>query len=156
MKETRRRLFWYDKHMNETLQKFRYPELLIRDYTHWAALIRYNHVTLGSIVLVNKSGATQLGDLQPNEWTEFSAVCHDMEQLLIKTFGAEKFNYFALMMKDPQVHFHLIPRYSKPVEFQGRVYKDVDWPEKSSLINQQVPDQELKAIQQKLIDNPGL
>jgi len=79
-----------------------------------------------------------------------------MEQLLIKTFGAEKFNYFALMMKDPQVHFHLIPRYSKPVEFQGRVYKDVDWPEKSSLINQQVPDQELKAIQQKLIDNPGL
>lgn len=138
---------------NETLQKFRYPDLLIKDYKHWAALIRFKHVTLGSMVLINKSGATSLGDLKTDEWAEFSQVCHDMERLLRKTFNAQKFNYFALMMKDPQVHFHLIPRYPKTIEFQGRNFSDTDWPEKSELNSVQMTESELKSIQEALVSN---
>lgn len=138
--------------MNETLEKFRYPELLVKDYTYWAALIRFNHVTLGSLVLVNKSEATRLGKLRPEEWAEFTKVSNDMEQLLEKAFGADKFNYFALMMKDPRVHFHLIPRYSDPVVFDGKTYSDSDWPEKSELKAIEISETELKLIQQKLIN----
>jgi diadenosine tetraphosphate (Ap4A) HIT family hydrolase len=32
------------------------------------------------------------------------------------------------MMKDPNVHFHLIPRYSSEFEFAGQKFFDPDWP----------------------------
>ena len=33
-----------------------------------------------------------------------------------------------LMMVDPAVHFHIIPRYEFPVEFCDREFNDKSWP----------------------------
>lgn len=118
---------------NETLTTFGYPELLIRDYEYWAVVLRQEHVTVGSLVIITKTNALHLGELTEEHWAEFAHVTADCELLLKKTFGAEKFNYLALMMKDPNVHFHFIPRYSKPVTVNGKEFVDKDWPLKTAL-----------------------
>ena len=33
-----------------------------------------------------------------------------------------------LMMVDPDVHFHVIPRYAKPKKFGGMEFTDPGWP----------------------------
>ena len=105
--------------MNVTMEKFGYQHLTIRDFKYWTVQLRESQVTLGSLVLVNKSEATRLGELSSDEWAEFAKVSSFAENLLRQHFPVEKFNYLALMMKDPNVHFHLIPRYSKEVEWGG-------------------------------------
>ena len=37
---------------HETLLKFNYPNTLLREYQHWAVLLRPKQVTVGSLVLI--------------------------------------------------------------------------------------------------------
>lgn len=126
--------------MNETITAFGYPESLIKEYQHWVVLLRPQQVTIGSLVMAAKSAATNLGSLSRAEWSEFATVCGEMEPLLRVCFGAEKFNYLALMMKDPNVHFHVIPRHSQPVTVDGTEFIDSDWPAKTEMVSIEVPD----------------
>ena len=32
------------------------------------------------------------------------------------------------MMADPEVHFHILPRYASDRKFENKVFKDVGWP----------------------------
>ncbi len=132
--------------MNETIQTFGYPNTLIKEYNHWVVLQRPKQVTIGSLVIAAKSEATQLGELSIDEWAEFAKVSNDCEAILKKSFGAEKFNYLALMMKDPNVHFHLLPRYSKPIQLNGREYIDPDWPLKTEMKPIELGSYELEVI----------
>ena len=45
-------------------------------------------------------------------WSEVGVATADLEGALRATFDHQKINYLALMMVDPHVHFHVIPRYS--------------------------------------------
>lgn len=139
--------------MNITIKTFGYPDSLIKEFEHWVVLLRPKQVTIGSLVLAAKSDATNLGCLDSDEWSEFALACSYAEKLLVDTFGAEKFNYLALMMKDPNVHFHLIPRYSKPVKLEGNEYKDNDWPLKTEMKPLQLSQAELAQIQKTLKSN---
>ena len=47
-------------------------------------------------------------------------VCRLLESTLRAQLGMDKINYLALMMVDPAVHFHAIPRYASPVAIGGR------------------------------------
>lgn len=141
--------------MNITIQTFGHPETVIKEYEHWFVLFRMDQITAGSLVLAAKSDATHLGELTSEEWAEFSQVSKDVEAVLCSTFGAEKFNYLALMMKDPNVHFHFVPRYSKPVEVNGREYTDADWPLKTELNTTVMPKEDSKTIQAKLTEAFG-
>lgn len=114
--------------MNVTLQKFEYPRTLIKEFKFWTVQLRPKQVTLGSLVLINKSEALHLGELSDAEWAEFAEVSSLAERLLKKVFSPDKFNYLALMMKDPNVHFHMIPRYERDVKFAGQTFTDPDWP----------------------------
>ena len=68
-----------------------------------------------------------------------------------RAFGAKKFNYLALMMYDPEVHFHVIPRYDVPVLFEGCEFVDPDWPEATKRVAMQLDDEMLAKIEQKLL-----
>lgn len=137
--------------MNSTIFTFGHPETTIKIFKHWVLMIRLKQTTIGSLVVVARSEETNLGKLSEDEWRDFSIVTHELENMLRIAFGAEKFNYFALMMKDPHVHFHIIPRYSKPVIFDGKEYLDKDWPLKSELANLDISKKELTKIKDKLI-----
>lgn len=88
---------------------------VIKEYGDWVVLFRGGQVTVGSVIIMIKDiSIHSLGGVLSEAWSEYGEVCRDVEGWLSSIFGAEKFNYVALMMKDPEVHFHVIPRYSAP------------------------------------------
>ena len=98
---------------NETMRKFGYPATLIRDYEHWVVLLRPAQVTLGSLVLAAKSDATAFGALAAGAHAELATITAEIEATLLAAIGYERINYLMLMMVDPNVHFHVFPRYSR-------------------------------------------
>ena len=113
---------------NETMQKFGYPATLIREYEHWAVLLRPAQVTLGSLVLAAKSDATAFGKLPAAAHAELATVTEEIEATLLAEIGYERINYLMLMMVDPNVHFHVIPRYSETKTLEDVTVGDAGWP----------------------------
>ena len=113
---------------NQTAVRFGYPETLIREYEHWLVLLREPQATLGSLVLCAKSEATEFSDLPMQAHTEMGKVVGEIEGALKAAFAYEKINYLMLMMVDPNVHFHVIPRYSQPRSACGLTIPDPGWP----------------------------
>ena len=114
--------------INETMRKFGYPGTIIRDYQHWVLMLRPAQVTLGAMVLAAKSDATAFGDLPGEAHAELSSVTKQIERTLIAEIGNEKINYLMLMMVDPHVHFHVIPRYEGSRALEGVSVSDQGWP----------------------------
>lgn len=114
--------------MNVTMEKFGYPATLVADFEHWVVLARPAQPTLGSLVLAAKSQATAFGDLPAEAHAELKQVTAAIEKALGKAVGYAKLNYLMLMMVDPDVHFHVIPRYQGSREWQGREFVDCGWP----------------------------
>jgi diadenosine tetraphosphate (Ap4A) HIT family hydrolase len=114
--------------MNPTLRKFGYPDTLIRDFGHWAVLLRPAQVTLGSLVLASKSDATAYSGLPQEAFAEQGRAVRAIEAALRQFCRFERINYLMLMMVDRNVHFHIIPRYSEPREWDGIVFPDDGWP----------------------------
>jgi diadenosine tetraphosphate (Ap4A) HIT family hydrolase len=113
---------------NETMLKFGYPDSLIRAYQHWVVLLRPAQITLGSLVLAAKSDATAFGQLPSTAYAELAVVTKDIEATLLAEVAYEKINYLMLMMVDPNVHFHVIPRYSGSRTIEDVTVGDAGWP----------------------------
>ena len=114
--------------MHPTLEKFGYPKTLIRDYEHWAVVLRPAQVTIGSLVLSHRGREGRFSELPAAAFTELQEVIADIENTLRAVFDYQKINYLMLMMSDPQVHFHVIPRYSEPVTLGDATFADAGWP----------------------------
>ena len=95
---------------------------------YWVVLVRPKQVTLGASVVMPKRSLLSIGELSDEELLAFGSACKKLEERLQSRFAFEKINYLMLAMKDPLLHFHVIPRYSQPREFAGRVWADVAWP----------------------------
>ena len=114
--------------MNSTIEKFGHPHTKVREFQHWIILLRPAQVTLGSLVLAAKSDATAFGDLPAEAFTELAQVTAALEARLASFVHFDRINYLMLMMIDPHVHFHVIPRYSGPREWRGVQFPDAGWP----------------------------
>src|SRR5262245_18504919 len=113
---------------NQTMRKFGYPDSLVREYDHWVVLLRPGQVTLGSLVLAAKSDATAFGELTPGAHAELTAITAEIEATLEALIAYERINYLMLMMVDPNVHFHVFPRYQATRGFDGLKIEDKGWP----------------------------
>jgi diadenosine tetraphosphate (Ap4A) HIT family hydrolase len=113
---------------NATMRKFGYPDSLVYEFDHWAVLVRPAQVTLGSLVLVARSDATAYSDLPPEAFAEQGVAIRRIESALREFSNYERINYLMLMMVDREVHFHVIPRYSKPRQWNGIEFPDAGWP----------------------------
>lgn len=116
--------------MNETIEKFGYPDTLIREYRHWVVLLRPAQVTLGSLVLATKEPARQFHQVSEAGFVELKNVVTDIEEGLRHLVDYRKMNYLMLMMVDPDVHYHVIPRYEQPARFDvlNLSFPDHGWP----------------------------
>ena len=114
--------------MNPTIEKFGYPSTLIREYDHWLVLLRPAQATLGSLVLAAKSDATAWSALPREAFIEQADAIAAIETALAAFVAHERINYLMLMMVDPNVHFHVIPRYSEPRRWNGVEFPDAGWP----------------------------
>jgi len=113
---------------NQTAVRFGYPETLVREYEHWLVLLREPQPTLGSLILCAKSEATEFSALSMEANVEMGSVVREIEQALKSAFAYDKINYLMLMMVDPNVHFHVIPRYAEPRSACGLTIPDPGWP----------------------------
>ena len=114
--------------MNPTIEKFGYPATLIREFEHWLVLLRPAQVTLGSLVLAAKSEATAYGALPRAAFAGQADAVAAIEAALARFVAYERINYLMLMMVDPNVHFHVLPRYSAPRSWNGLDFPDAGWP----------------------------
>jgi diadenosine tetraphosphate (Ap4A) HIT family hydrolase len=119
--------------MNETIRKFGYPATLIAEYEHWLILLRPAQPTLGSLVLAAKSDATAFSDLDPAAISGLHATIADIERTMKDAVRYDRINYLMLMMVDPQVHFHVIPRYEGERSACGVTVRDAGWPKMPAL-----------------------
>src|SRR3546814_7047786 len=92
------------------MTKFGYPQTLIRDYAHWAVLLRPQQATLGALVLACKDDARAFGGISAAAFGELQRVIGDAEAGLRAFRPYDRINYLMLMMVDPDVHFHVLPR----------------------------------------------
>ena len=114
--------------MNTTMKKFGYPDTCLKEFSHWVVLLRPQQVTLGSLVLICREEATAFSQISVEAFGELPKIIREIETSVSRTFSYSKINYLMLMMVDPEVHFHVIPRYDTPRLFSQQQFLDHGWP----------------------------
>lgn len=138
---------------NPTETKFGDPATRIAQTSHWTVLVRPRQPTLGSLVLVCREPVKAFSDLSPEAFADLRATVRRVESSLRETLTYERINYLMLMMVDPDVHFHVIPRYSQPRSFCGVEYRDAGWPGPPALDTATTPDDDARdALVERLRD----
>ena len=130
------------------MTKFGYPATLVRELDHWCVLLRPAQATLGALVLVCKDDAKAFPDISAAAFAELGAATKQIEDALDAFRPYQRINYLMLMMVDPDVHFHVLPRYAETQEFEGIKFPDAGWPAVPDLASAIQADADL---QEKLI-----
>lgn len=118
----------YMPELNATMRKFGAPQTVIRYYQHWTVILRPAQATLGALVLAAYDPVRNFSSLCQQSFNELHEITADIESALTRAFNYDKLNYLMLMMVDPDVHFHVIPRYAGPRQFAGLEFIDPGWP----------------------------
>ncbi len=101
---------------------------------YWNIFLAPSQRYLGTCVIAIKRHCSNLSELEDNEWIEFSRLVREMEIVINKLFKPTLFNWscfknaaYRFDNPDPEVHWHLIPRYDSEVEFLGIKFEDPDF-----------------------------
>lgn len=107
-------------------------EPTIFETPHWKVILRTDDQTyLGRAVVVCARPVGSLPALTDDEWYDLKDTIRRYEAACAAAFGATMFNWTCLMNEayqhtppDPQVHWHVRPRYGAPVAFAGETFTD--------------------------------
>jgi diadenosine tetraphosphate (Ap4A) HIT family hydrolase len=124
---------------SEVYEKFGGDGNLVGSTDHWVVLARPKQVTIGSCVLMARQDALSMSELSEDALRDLGRASGQLEDALAAVVGADKVNYLLLMMKDPQLHFHVIPRHEGSRELFGGVWEDANWP-KPPVMSESVTD----------------
>lgn len=120
--------------------KFGYPATLIAETSDWCLLARPHQATLGALVLVCREPATAFGDVSAQGFATLGRLVGQIEPMLKQFVTYDKINYLMLMMVDPDVHFHILPRYDGARTFGKLAISDAGWPGPPDLGQGPTPD----------------
>jgi len=129
---------------NATMAKFGFPQTLIREYGHWWVLLRPAQATLGALVLVCKDEAKAFSDISDDAFAELATATAGIERTLSVFRPYDKINYLMLMMVDPDVHFHVLPRYATAQTYGGVTFADPGWPAVPDLSKAVTPEPQIR------------
>jgi len=136
---------------------------IITDKLYWTVYLAPSQRYLGTCVIAINRTCSNLSELEDVEWKEFSGIVREMEYVLDKIFNPTLFNWscfknaaFRIENPEPQVHWHLIPRYKENTKFEGIEFEDPDFgyipqPIKRE-ISEDVMNKMKKVIEEYLID----
>jgi diadenosine tetraphosphate (Ap4A) HIT family hydrolase len=113
---------------NKTIAAFGWPVSLVKDYGPWVVLVRPAQPTWGSLVLACTEDAAAFSDISTEAFAALPQAIKEIERALKVAFNYDKINYLMLMMMDPNVHYHVIPRYAAARSFNGAENADSGWP----------------------------
>lgn len=134
---------------NPTATAFGYPHTLVAETTHWLVLVRPKQPTWGSLALVCKEPVQAFADLSAEAFVDLKVATTGIEAMLGRLVAYERINYLMLMMVDPDVHFHVLPRYAQPETFAGLEFTDAGWPAAPNLGHVNATD---AAVNQQIIN----
>ena len=103
--------------MEDFNNKFKTEELKIYESKYWVWSLRPVQATLGSGVLSLKRECPVFSELNQEEFCDLKNIIKVIEKTLKITFNYDVMNYLMLMMVDNQVHYHVIPRYERTIDF---------------------------------------
>lgn len=136
---------------NPTALKFAWPRSRIAETACWTVQLRPKQPTLGSLVVVCKEPATAFSAISPQAFAELADVTRGVERLLADFVGYQRINWLMLMMVDPDVHFHVIPRYDTARDHDGLRFPDAGWPNPPALAEAvSLSDAQLEALSAEL------
>ena len=118
---------------NATELKFGDPDNRIAQGAHWTVLLRPRQPTLGSLVLVCREDVKSFSAVSAAAFADLQRMVRGIESMLQEVVGYERINYLILMMVDPDVHFHVIPRYEGVRQHEGLDFPDAGWPGQPAL-----------------------
>lgn len=134
-------------------KKFNVNNNLITTTSKWRLSLRPNQPTLGSCILSLGRYCEQFSDITKSESSDLKEMISYTETHLKKAFSYNRINYLMLMMVDPHLHFHVIPRYEEAQLFEGTMWKDENWPTPPDLGGRAISDKEAKSIIQAIKAN---
>jgi diadenosine tetraphosphate (Ap4A) HIT family hydrolase len=138
--------------LSEFRDKFKVDELIVARTTSWTWSVRPLQTTIGAGVLSANRYVERFSDLSAEEGADLLDMVQTIESTLGAAFSYDKLNYLMLMMVDTHVHFHVIPRYSRDVEFGGHQWTDSGWPKPPNLgDNDQLSTPELLAAVREVL-----
>lgn len=115
-------------YLNDFEKKYRSNFNLIKSFNSWNWILRFNQTSFASTILYHKSNKKRLSDITEQDFNEFKFIVNFIEKTLSNKTSYDQLNYLALMMVDPIVHFHIIPRYSNSFFFNDLEFKDFSFP----------------------------
>jgi diadenosine tetraphosphate (Ap4A) HIT family hydrolase len=130
---------------NATELKFGDPGSRVAQSPYWTVLLRPRQPTLGSLVIVCREDVQAFSAVSATAFADLQRIVQRVEASLREVVAYERINYLMLMMVDPDVHFHVIPRYATAREFAGVSYPDGGWPGQPALEPAVVPDDAARA-----------
>lgn len=108
------------------------PELV--ESSAWRVELNPNQQHSGRAFVGLREHKPSLSDLQPDELKEWHRVARALEIGTRVAFGPKVLNWMCLMnnaVRDGQethVHWHMVPRYDRSVDFNDRTYTDDAYP----------------------------
>ena len=137
--------------MNQTIEKFGYPKTAIAEGERWVVMLRPGQVTLGAAVVACKEDARSLPEVSAEAFVELKKIARELERCLREAFEFDKINYLILMMIDPHVHLHVVPRYAAGRVFASTRFTDPGWPRQPVMAYEhQIPDSEFDELREYL------
>ena len=113
---------------NATEAKFGDPVTRIAQTDCWTVLLRPKQPTFGSLVLICREPVQAFAEVSAQGYAELREMVGKVEATLRGLVAYERINYLMLMMVDPDVHFHVIPRYDGNRTFGALSFADAGWP----------------------------
>lgn len=104
-----------------------YIDGFVKEYTHWVLEVSFRQHTLGFFIIFAKRDIENISDLHDDEISELPKVMREFETTLLKIpeLTPDRFNYLQLGNGLHHLHFHAIPRYASPRNFDGKEWVDV-------------------------------
>lgn len=97
----------------------------IRDYKYWSVFLHQNQGYLGRCVIwCNREDALELTDATSEEQKELFVILSELKNAIQKSFQPDWLNYAFLGNETRHLHGHVVPRYAKPKEFYGAIFRD--------------------------------
>jgi diadenosine tetraphosphate (Ap4A) HIT family hydrolase len=134
-------------------KKFKISDLKIFESKFWIWSLRPYQSTIGSGILSLKRECPTLSLIQTEEYIDLQHITSCIEKTLGNSFDYAVINYLALMMFDKQVHFHVIPRYNRIVNWNNSIWEDTNWPSVPQLSGHDTEFSSLISIKNYLISN---
>ncbi len=101
--------------------------LTIKKYSLWTAEISDSPTPIGWIYIILKRHVEQFEELTNKELIELKKIIKELKKMLVKSFNPDWFNVMQLGNGGRHLHVHLVPRFEKPIKFDGKTFKDPDY-----------------------------